>query len=385
MSLLDRLRSEGPKRLLALDGGGIRGALSLPFLKRIESILRRRHSRPRLRLCDYFDLIGGTSTGSIIAAGLAIGMEVAELQTLYLDLGAHVFSRRKVKVWEALYNEGPLLKHLARFFGERTLGDPSIATGLCVVAKRADTGGTWPLINHPEARFYAKNKDIPLRDVVRASTAAPLFFVPQRLEVGDGEVGAFVDGGVSMCNNPALQLLLVATLKGFPFRWPLGRDRLLLVSVGTGVWKTRRPVDEVIDAKAWDWPRQVPNMLMSDASSLNQLILQWISDTPTPWLIDSEVGDLSADRLAAQPLLSYLRYNATLEEEPLRELGLAELAPRLESLRKMNEGGNAADLQRVGAAAAGRQVKPGHLPRAFDLAGRDPQPPALPASGRPER
>ena len=66
MSLLQRLRAPGPKRILALDGGGIRGALTLGYLKRIEAILRTRHNRPDLRLCDYFDLVGGTSTGAIM-------------------------------------------------------------------------------------------------------------------------------------------------------------------------------------------------------------------------------------------------------------------------------------------------------------------------------
>ena len=77
MGLSERLTAPGPKRILALDGGGIRGALSLGFLERIERLLRERHANPDLRLRDYFDLIGGTSTGSIIAVGLAIGMDVA--------------------------------------------------------------------------------------------------------------------------------------------------------------------------------------------------------------------------------------------------------------------------------------------------------------------
>ena len=61
-----------PKRILSLDGGGIRGVITLQFLEKIETILRKRHGdNPDFRLCHYFDLIGGTSTGAIIAAGLA--------------------------------------------------------------------------------------------------------------------------------------------------------------------------------------------------------------------------------------------------------------------------------------------------------------------------
>ena len=81
---------KGAKRILALDGGGIRGILSLQFLKAIETLVRRRLG-PDALLCDYFDLIGGTSTGSIIAAGLACGMTVDALRALYSDIGARVF------------------------------------------------------------------------------------------------------------------------------------------------------------------------------------------------------------------------------------------------------------------------------------------------------
>jgi hypothetical protein len=72
--------TNGPKRILALDGGGIRGILTLEYLEVIESEFRRRFNSPDFLLCDYFDLIGGTSTGSIIAAGLACGMTVEQLK-----------------------------------------------------------------------------------------------------------------------------------------------------------------------------------------------------------------------------------------------------------------------------------------------------------------
>lgn len=69
----EHLFNPGPKRLLALDGGGVRGMLSLSYLERIESILRSRSGDDlEFRLCDYFDLIGGTSIGAVIAAGLAL-------------------------------------------------------------------------------------------------------------------------------------------------------------------------------------------------------------------------------------------------------------------------------------------------------------------------
>jgi patatin-like phospholipase/acyl hydrolase len=238
MTLLDRLTAQGPKRILSLDGGGIRGALSVGFLKRIESILRKRSGQPNLVLADYFDLIGGTSTGAIIAAALAIGMSAEEVEEIYLEFGGKVFSDRsdrvglpRIGLLRGRYNAEPLRAKLQEYFGDRTLGDPSIRTGLCIVTKRADTNSTWPLLNHPNGRYYPKNKEILLRNAVRASTAAPTYFDPEEIDLGGGQSGAFIDGGVSLYNNPALLLFLVATLKGFPFDWPTDEDKLLLVSV----------------------------------------------------------------------------------------------------------------------------------------------------------
>ena len=367
MDLLNKLTPNGPKRILALDGGGIRGVLSLGFLERVEDILRRRHGNPGLRLADYFDLIGGTSTGAIIAGALAIGMEVAQIKQMYLDLGGKIFGRKMWQPWRAIFDVKALEEELAKLFGDRTLGDPSISTGLCIVTKRADTASTWPLINHPDGKYYGDNCEILLRNAVRASTAAPMFFVPVKYMVGRGKYGAFVDGGVSMSNNPALLLFLIATLKEFPFRWPAGEDRLLLVSMGTGNWNRRQEVNVVANRRLWDWAREVPLMLMEDANWHNQLMLQYLSNTRTAWRIDHEVGDLSSDLLSPEPALTYLRYDATLDAETLREIELPELIPKVKSLCRMSAAGNRFDLALIGEKAAARQVKDEHFPAAFNL------------------
>ena len=66
------------RKLLAIDGGGLRGLLALRILAKIENILREQSGNPKLVLSDYFDYIGGTSTGGILAAALAIGMSVRQ-------------------------------------------------------------------------------------------------------------------------------------------------------------------------------------------------------------------------------------------------------------------------------------------------------------------
>jgi hypothetical protein len=80
--------TDGPKKLLALDGGGIRGALTLQILRSIEDHLRDYYDKPEYVLSDYFDYIGGSSTGAIIAVGLALGRPVRELHAKYRALGA---------------------------------------------------------------------------------------------------------------------------------------------------------------------------------------------------------------------------------------------------------------------------------------------------------
>lgn len=364
--LAARLTAEGPKRILALDGGGIRGTVAVGFIRRIEQILRRRCGRDDLVLADYFDLIGGTSTGAIIAACLAIGMSADQIREMYLQLGGDVFAKRRWDVWNARYNAAGLNRHLTDVFGDRRLGDPSIRTGLCVIVKRADTGSTWPLLNHPDGQFYESNRKILLRQALRASSAAPTFFTPVQIDLGDGQSGAFIDGGVSMANNPAMQLLLVASLSGFPFHWNMGAENILLVSLGTGHRPTLQDAVKLANSSVLTWASQVPRLLIEDASWHNQLLLQLLSRSPTAWPIDMEVGDLSDDLLTDQPLLTYLRYDVRLVPEALAEMGLDDLAPRAEALFDMAAADNRFDLDRIGQAAADASVAEAHFPPAFD-------------------
>src|ERR1700691_2807115 len=84
----------GPKRLLALDGGGVRGALTVAFLERIEALLKERHG-DEVRLGDHFDLVGGTSTGAVIAGALALGFKTPQVKEFYLKLAPYAFKRQR--------------------------------------------------------------------------------------------------------------------------------------------------------------------------------------------------------------------------------------------------------------------------------------------------
>ena len=170
-TLLKRFDSPAPKKILALDGGGIRGALSLGYLKKMEEILREKYhgNKEDFRMSDYFDLIGGTSTGAIIAALLAMGNTVDHIIKLYMDLGDKIFAEKRgwwnPKSWFATYGYEGMEEGLKLAYGENTtVGSDRIKTGLCIVAKRADTNSIWPMINHPRGKYYdkpnAKNKNL---------------------------------------------------------------------------------------------------------------------------------------------------------------------------------------------------------------------------------
>lgn len=378
--------SSSPKRILALDGGGIRGALSLGYLQRVEDILRKQHGNDKnFRLCDYFDLIGGTSTGSIIASCLAIGMKVQEIKNMYMELGDKIFGKKNKwwKIFEiddllkATYKAKPLEDELQKLFGDIKLESDKIKTGLCIIAKRADTNSVWPLINHPGGKYFNSadglNKDILLWKAVRASAAAPTYFLPQIIDVGGGlHEAAFVDGGVSMANNPALQLLMVATLQGFPFKWKCGADNLLVVSVGTGMSRWKQIPANVKKNNLLNWAKQLPDMFMQDASWHNQIIMQWLSNSPTAWEIDGEIGKLENDCLIGPKkdggLMTYLRYNLWLDAETLNPLMKKDYTQsEIDGLTEMSNAASRFELYDIGVKAASAEVKENHFADTFKI------------------
>jgi patatin-like phospholipase/acyl hydrolase len=217
---------------------------------------------------------------------------------------------------QAQFDERPLAKLLKSELGDITLGSNDYRCGLMVVAKRADTASVWPLVNIPTQKYFEFNKHLTLWEILRASTAAPTFFRPHKItDVGLGEQGVFVDGAISMHNSPALQLLMVASLAGFGLNWTLAQDQLLLCSIGTG------SVPKLSTVKMLDVDRNlsllpvVMTQLLFDAAELNTTILQWLSQSPTAKVIDSQIGDLNGDLLAGKPLLRLLRYDFSLTPE----------------------------------------------------------------------
>jgi hypothetical protein len=368
-------RTLTPKRILALDGGGIRAILTLEYLGMIEDLLRARTRRDDLRLSDYFDLIGGTSTGAILAATLACGMSVADLKKLYRNLGERAFES---SFWRRgflspKFPAEPVQAALDKYLGaDTTLDSARVRTGLMIMTKRLDTGSAWPLHNHPDAQYHAQDGKLLLTQVVRASTAAPTYFEPQRITISsrDGSVvdGAFVDGGVSPFNDPALQLLMLAALDGHGFRWRTGHDMLFLVSVGTGTLKQTFSTEKLLAMTPLEQGLRSLQSLMDDTGRVNHALLQWLTNCVTPWTIDRAVGDMKADSANGPRLATYARYNVLLEQSWLSTEVKVDYTPeKLAKIAEMDDPSNMNELADIGRLTAARQVKPEHFPESFDV------------------
>lgn len=375
--IAQRLMAPGPKRILSLDGGGIRGAISIGYLSEIECILRERFNEPNLVLADYFDLIGGTSTGAIIATLLAKGHTVSEVEQKYKELGGKIFGSR---FWgiayfflpyflPAKYDAKPLETEIERAVKNITLGDgKDLKTGLCIFAKRADTLTPYAFYNHPRGYYYDENKGLLLKDLLRATSAAPTYFTAKELTMGDNEKAIFIDGGVSNVNNPSLMLFLLAVLKRYAFQWKKGKDNLLLISIGTGTHRPKLQANrfrQLLNKMSLLWAKDIPDLFMLDATRFNQLMLSSISDSNSSEELSNEEKNFDT-LLTEEPLVTYKRYNVFLERNTMHQLNLVYTEKELESLRKMDNGKNVKTLLDIGHRAKVK-ITPADLPPAFDF------------------
>lgn len=396
------LFGSGPKRLLALDGGGVRGALSIGFLEKIEAVLDAQHGK-KITLGDHIDFVGGTSTGAIIAGAIALGHRVEEIKDFYLKLAPLVFKKQRwhLPVFQAKFKAANLQHKLTEVLGDRQLSSPDLITGLGIVTKQIDTGSPWILSNNPRTPFWEDgegfigNKHFPLANLVRASTAAPHFFDPELIPITASEkvpalstyqwslfnnlkvaierllmrrnvvdskrYGLFVDGGVTPHNNPSLALFHLVTLRCFGICWPTGVENITIVSVGTGSHRPKLAINELGLA---GFPKLAIHALRSLITNSQMLVLafmQWMGECPTPWEINSEIKSLAGEAPQGGKMFRFLRYDVRLDKEWLAmELNYPASDAGLVRLRGMDDPGMVEELYRIGKAAADKQVKPDH-------------------------
>jgi hypothetical protein len=279
--------------------------------------------------------------------------------------------------------------------GDQTqLDTDRLKTGLAIVTKRVDTGAVWVLCNNPKLKYWNDgppgadgapewigNHGYDLAQLVRASTAAPYHFTPVSLDIAAGETGLFVDGAVSPHNNPALLMFLMATVKGYALDWPVGADKLQIISVGTGhhrvrIERTRRRLSGSLllrligmvsrrirdDLEEAAFAADTLRGVLADCDQLVVKILQGLSEPRLPWGINSELGDLSGELIGrgdcvSDYLLSFQRYNLWLDKGPVPErFGMAIPEEELPALHAIDNADMVPRLYELGCQAAEMQV-----------------------------
>lgn len=366
MSLIDRIKAKGPKKILALDGGGIRGMMTVEVLSAIETMLRKALGRGKdFVLADYFDLIAGTSTGAIIATCISLGKPVAEIREFYVNNGKEMFDKAfLLKRFNNLYEDEKLSRKLREVFGANTtFGDEGLKTLLLIVTRNATTDSPWPLSNNPFAKYNQPERDdcnlkFPLWQLVRASTAAPVFFPPEKIKVGTQEF-VFVDGGVTTYNNPAFIAFVMATVEPYKLNWEAGEDKMLIVSVGTGTSPVAKADLSPDEMNLFYNMKSIPSTLMFAALNEQDFLCRSFGRCLVGDPLDREVGDMIGKKGPVSPrLFTYIRYNAELTDEGLAALGLSDINPK--NVQKLDSVEHIAGLQRIGQAVAAKKLNIEH-------------------------
>jgi predicted acylesterase/phospholipase RssA len=236
-------------RILAIDGGGMRGIIPAMLLAEIED----RVNQP---IAQLFDLVAGTSTGGILALGLTVPKlpsgplySARQFVEMYEREGARIFSR---SIWHWLtafdnlhhpkYSTSGIEEVLDQYFGDSRLRDA--ATGVLIASYEVER--SFPFFFSSSNARERVDYDFAARDVARATSAAPTYFKPMKMLTGtQDDHYTLIDGGV-FANNPAACALVEARTT-----YPESGD-FLVVSLGTGELNLSLPYDQ---AKSWGLAR----------------------------------------------------------------------------------------------------------------------------------
>ena len=258
-------------RILSLDGGGIRGVITAYWLSKLEEI------RPEVPLRERFDLIAGTSTGSILACGLAKGLKARDIVRLYRERGREVFPGTGWRIasrFERIFAEGTSapkydVKGISRVlkdnFGDTLFGD--LHPDVLVVAY--DTKGREATVMK---NTKPEHKPLPVWEVCKASSSAPTYFPAHVMTIGSEEV-PLIDGGV-VANNPAACAIAEGVVanasKSLEEHIPI--EQFVVASFGTG--ESTRPISAK-QAKEWgalEWAIPIIQVLFDGSGDATNYI-----------------------------------------------------------------------------------------------------------------
>jgi patatin-like phospholipase/acyl hydrolase len=240
-----------PFRILALDGGGIKGVFTAAFLAEIEHMTGKR-------VADHFDLIAGTSTGGIIAIGLGLSLPSAEILNFYLKHGPSIFRSVGVHVrtWRWLrwllcgkHDAAPLRNALHEVFGHKKLGDSK--TRLVIPAFNVLDGGV-ALFKTAHCERFKQDYFRRCVDVALATSAAPTYLPAH--DIGDGRI--YLDGGV-WANNPTMVGVVEAMVN-------IGQrpEQIDVLNIGTTDEPFHVPDKLRSRGGAWGWRKKLAPLFM---------------------------------------------------------------------------------------------------------------------------
>ncbi|NIQ03459.1 MAG: patatin, partial [Nitrospinaceae bacterium] len=258
-------------RILAIDGGGIRGIIPAQILVVLEQKLQQKTRNPEARLADFFDLIAGTSTGGLLA-GFYLAPHpqdpsrprytTADALEVYLNRGGEIFD---ISLWHKISSLGgmvdekypapPLEAALRDYFQDvrlRQLIRPCLIPAYDIEQRKA------VFFNSMDARSD-ENRDFLVRDVLRAATAAPMYFEVSELPASSGETVPLVDGGV-FCSNPAM--CAYAEVRNRFRKHPTAK-KMVLLSLGTGRMQHPWPAAKARHWGQMEWSKPLFDIFMS--------------------------------------------------------------------------------------------------------------------------
>ena len=250
------------RRILTIDGGGVRGIIPATLLAALE---RRTGALTR----EAFDFVAGTSTGAVLAAGIAAGIPAERLVSLYAERSSEVFRRiplvsllRRI-VTGSMYDIDAVHRLIRAELGPEArdwrLNDAPI--DLLVTAKRLSDGMPWYFVRDKPANS-CRAGGYRLADVATASAAAPTYFRPFMVS----PIGELIDGGIGVAGNPVYQ----ACVEAFEYTDAYDPASTLVVSLGTGrLLERARPT--------WLWPWLgwlLSEMLRSPAEQQTELVFR---------------------------------------------------------------------------------------------------------------
>jgi uncharacterized protein len=273
-------------RVLAIDGGGIRGLIPALVLAEIE----RRAERP---VFELFDLIAGTSTGGILACALCAPdpLPAEQVAAIYEEEGPAIFDRsawQRIRSAEGLldekYDAGALDRALERFLGDKRLAD----TIPELIVPTYDMTEPGPFFFKTRSARERRLEDFPLTVVARATAAAPTYFEP--LPVG---ARALVDGGV-FAVNPAMSAFAEV------LRFHPSAD-VVLLSLGTGQRTRRRRFADIDDWGLVEWARPILDVVFDGSSDAVDYQLRHVLGGDRYWRLQVELTAASDDLDDASP------------------------------------------------------------------------------------